>query len=236
MTNQLTTDPMTDTSHPAHQARLILVDSEHFAVRFLVPVLSLGLVIVVHILGAALLAGQVEGASPGCVMLPVDAVVLYVGGQLIERLLKRVLPSRRSAQLDDKALVIMDGRTRPPLTITFDWLQTVNVSAWRFDIPRRARVPKGWYCMAVHLLQDETEAVLYTFMPPEEAELVIGYNRFVRLRSRKETEANSDLSAVAEQRRLLKLEDKRWNDGAEITKDDFRALLTVMQRRVAGWY
>jgi hypothetical protein len=216
--------------------RLIPIDSEHFAIRFLVPVLTIVLVVGVHLLGTALLDNAQEGVNPVCLMLPIDLVLLLAGGYTIERLLKRALPSRRVARLSDATLTITDGRSRPPQQVTINWQQTVNVKAWRFTVARRTRVPKGWYCMALHLLQDEIEAVLYTFMPPDEAEYVIGYDRFIRLRPRKETESNTDLSAVAEQRRLLKLEDVRWHDGAEIARDDFRAILEIMQRRVPGWY
>jgi hypothetical protein len=233
MTHNITDSSTTsDTDHEV----VIPIDQEHFMIRFLVPVLTIVLVIVTHFVGAMVLAATVEGVTAGCVMLPIDVGVLVAGGYTIERILKRVLPSRRSARLSDTALTIIDARTKPPAKITFDWRETVNVRAWRFEVPRRTRVPKGWYCMALYLLQDETEAVLYTFMPPVEAENVIGYHQFVRLRPRKETESNTDLNAVAEQRRLLKLEDIRWDDGAEIKRDDFRALLAVMQRRVPGWY
>ncbi len=72
-------------------------------------------------------------------------------------------------------------------------------------------------------------------MPPQEAENAIGYRYFVRLRPRRETQSNTDLSAVAEQRRLLKLEDQRWNDGAEIAREDFHAVLRILQQRVPDW-
>ena len=216
--------------------RLITIDSEHFAIRFLVPVLTIAFVVVAHLIGTVLLADAFEDTNSVCLMLPVDFGLLLVGGYTIERLLKRALPSRRKAWLSDTGLTFTDGRVNPPEELTINWLQTVNVKAWRFVVPRRTRVNKGWYCMALHLLQDETEAVVYTFMSPDEAETVIGYNQFVRLRPRKETESNTDLSAVAEQRRFLKLEDARWHDGAEIGREDFQAILAVLQRRVPGWY
>jgi hypothetical protein len=57
----------------------------------------------------------------------------------------------------------------------------------------------------------------------------------VRLRPRRETESNTDLRAAAEQRRLLRLEDARWRDGAEIAQDDFRAMLAALTPHVPGW-
>ncbi len=229
-------DSLTMNQAAAAPERLIKIDSDHFAIRFLVPVLTIILVVGTHFLGTALLNDAIKGVNPVCVILPVDLGMLLAGGYSIERLLKRALPSRRSARLSDTMLTITDGRVKPPHVITIDWLQTVNVKAWRFAVTRRTRVPKGWYCMALHLLQDETEAVIYTFMPPDEAEHIIGFDHFTRLRPRKETESNTDLSAAAEQRRLLKLEDVRWRDGAEIARDDFQAILAVLQRRLPGWY
>ncbi len=218
------------------QLRPIRIDAEHFSIRFLVPVLSIVLVILLHLLGTAILDGLMEGGeNPSCIMLPIDLVALVGFGFGLERLLKRVMPSRRSAALGDRELIVTDARANPPIVTRLDWDKAVNVKAWRFTVSRRTRVPKGWYCMAVHLLQDEQEAIFYTFMPPPEAEASIGYTNFVRLRPRKETQSNSDLTAAAEQRRLLRLEDARWSDGAEITREDFRALLAVLQRWVPGW-
>mgnify|MGYP005838304629 CR=1 FL=1 len=220
----------------ATSERQIVIDAEHFPVRFWGPVLVLGLVVLAHIVGMAL-ARRILGASvsPLCVVLPADIVVLIAGGALIERLLRRLLPSRRSATLSDRALVITDARRSPARVTRIEWERTVNVKAWRFPVQRRTRVPKGWYCMALHLLQDEEEAILYTFMPPQEAENAVGYKYFVRLRPRRETQSNTDLSAVAEQRRLLKLEDQRWYDGAEIAREDFHAMLRVIQQHVPDW-
>jgi len=220
-----------DPTAPRH----IVIDAEHFSVRFLVPVLAVALVIVFHVAAQMALSGPLDGGSAVCVVLPLDVLVLIAGGYAIERVLKRLLPSRRAAALSDDALVVTDARRSPPQVTRIEWDRTVNVAAWRFAVKRRARVPKGWYCMALRLLQDEQEATFYTFMPPEESEHSLGADEFVRLRSRQEVESGADLSAVAQQRRLLKLEDARWTDGAEISREDFHALLAALQRHVPGW-
>lgn len=225
-----------DESTLSGDQRVIKIDTEHFLIRLLVPVLTIGTVVVVYIGGLSLLRGLGdEGISPTCVVLPVALAVLLGGGYVIERVLKRLMPSRRSAVMTAEALTVTDARRSPPDVRRIEWHNTVNVTAWRFRVARRSRVPKGWYCMALRLLQDETELYLYAFMSQGEAERAIGYNNFVRLRPRKETQSNTDLSAVAEQRRLLKLEDARWNDGAEVQREDFHALLAMLQRRVPGW-
>ena len=187
----------------ASSERHIVIDAEHFPVRFWGPVLALGMVVLAHIVGMALAKRVLEpSVSPLCVVLPADLLVFISGGALIDRLLRRVWPSRRSATLSEEALVITDARRSPARITRIEWNRTVNIKAWRVPVQRRTRVPKGWYCMALHLLQDEEEAIFYTFMPPQEAENAIGYRYFVRLRPRRETQSNTDLSAVAEQRRL----------------------------------
>ncbi|MBI5958926.1 MAG: hypothetical protein HY866_09340 [Chloroflexi bacterium] len=216
-------------------ARPIKIDADHFGIRVLVPTLTVALLLVVHLGGMVAVDRSVEGVNPACLVLPVDLVVLLGAGYVIERILKRLMPSRRRAELSDTALAITDRRRKPAQMTLIDWQQIVNVMAWRFEVRRRTRVPKGWFCLAVQLVQDEREVILYTFMSSAEAEKVSGYKNFARLRPRRETESNTDLRAAAEQRRLLRLEDARWRDGAEISKEDFLAMLAVLQRRVPDW-
>ncbi len=220
---------------PAAAERHIVIDAEHFAVRFWVPVLALIFTAVFHFVAMALVGGALEDTSPLCLVLPLD-VLAFVGGSFaLDRLLKRWLPSRRSATLSEQALVVTDWRRSPAHISRIDWGRTVNVKAWRFVVRRRTRVPKGWFCMALQLLQDEDDAILYTFMSPQDAEQLAGYGHFTRLRPRQETLSNADLSVATEQRRLLLLEDRRWEDGAEISADDFRAVLAMVRQHVPEW-
>jgi len=231
----MTDNPVSPGTALASDERQITIDAEHAAVRWLVLILTAALVVLVHLAGTALARRLDDGISAACIVLPLDAAALVAGGLTIESVLKRSIPSRRSATLSEQALIVRDERHDPPRITRIAWDKTVNVKAWRFTISRRARVQKGWYCMAVHLLQDEEEAVFYTFMPPQEAEAVLHYQRFVRLRPRQEIRSSTDLNTVAEQRRLLKLEDARWNDGAELSKEDFKALLESLRQHVPDW-
>jgi hypothetical protein len=233
-------DPMTDNAsynvQSAPGERAISVDSEHFKVRLLVPILTIAVTVAAHFIGMRVLDELVgDNVSPLCLMLPIDLAVLLGAGTLIERMLKRALPSQRTGRLSDEAVALDDARRNPPDVRKIYWDRLVNVNAWYFVIKRRTRVPKGWYCMAVHLLQDDTELIFYTFMSPKDAEALPTYSQFVRLRPRKETETQTDLRQIATQRRLLKLEDARWMDGAEIGADDFRALLAHIEARAAVW-
>jgi hypothetical protein len=221
---------------PTGDERLIIIDEEHFSVRLLVPVLVIGATLLVHVAGRAILDRLLPtGVNTLCVILPIDLLTLFAVGYGIEAGLKRLFPSRRCATLSEQALTIHDGRVNPPEITRLDWNSTVNVLAWYFPIRRRTRVPKGWHCMSIHLLQDQDEVILYAFMSPQDAQHVPGHKNFVRLRPRKETESATDLHTAAGQRRLLKLEGARWADGAEIAADDFIAVLNVLSQVVPGW-
>lgn len=227
---------MTENASSAPGERVIPVDTEHFKVRLLVPILTAVAVVAAHLVATRVLDALMgEDASPLCLVLLIDLAVLVGAGMLIERALKRFLPSRRNARLSDERVVLSDERRSPPDVREIAWDQMVNVNTWYFEIKRRARVPKGWYCMAVHLLQNDTELIFYAFMSPKDAEALPSYNRFVRLRPRKEAEPHTDLRQAATQRRLLKLEDARWIDGAEIAPDDLRSLLAMIEIRVPEW-
>jgi hypothetical protein len=216
--------------------RHIKVDTEQFSVRFLVPTIAIGLTLVTHFLSRYLFEDVLTvNFSAECIIIPLDLIMLVLAGYSTEQFLKRVMPSRREATLSDQALILIDGRKKPPLITHIEWDQKIEVLAWRFEVTRRTRVPKGWYCMALHFAQDDTEAVVYGFMPPDDAEKVPGYHQFTLLRQRKETLSSTDLSASAHQRRLLKLEDRRWQDGAEFHTEDFTALLDIMGNQVPNW-
>lgn len=216
--------------------RTINIDTEHFKIRFLLPVLTFGLLLLVHFGGQWLLRQTFDGLNWLCIVLPLDVAVLFAGSAMIERGLKLLMPSKRSAVLAPDGLTVQDARQNPPDVTHITWDNPVTLRAWRFEVRRRgSRVPRGWYCMALQVLQDEDDAIIYAFLPQKETEDLPEYDEFVRLRPRKETESNTDLNAVAQQRRLLKLEDRRWEDGAEISRDDFRALLQALAHHVPAW-
>ena len=130
-------------------ARLIKIDTEHFLIRLLLPLLTVGLVLLVHFGGQWFVKSRIEGVNWLCLVLPADAVALFGGSMLLERGLKMLLPSRRSAVLTGEELVVTDARKNPPDVTRIDWDGTVNVKAWHFKVQRRgSRVPRGWYCMS----------------------------------------------------------------------------------------
>ncbi len=189
--------------------RHIKVDTEQFSVRFLVPTIAIGLTLITHFLSRYLFEEVLNvDFSAECIIIPLDLIVLVLAAYSTEGFLKLVMPSRREATLGDQALILIDGRKRPPQITQIEWEQEIEIQAWRFEVTKRTRVPKGWYCLALHFAQNGDEAIVYGFLSPDDAEKVPGFHQFIRLRPRKETVSSTDLNASAHQRRLLKFEDR----------------------------
>src|SRR5262249_5597283 len=153
------------------------------------------------------------------------AFVIAVGGSmgvasLGERRLKDLWPSGRSLTLDGQGLELQDSRKGKESNIRMTWEQRINILAWRFVIDRRAaHVQRGAYMLCVQLLQDQSQVAIYTFMPSKEAEKLEQFSAFSALMPRATVDKEKSglsIREVSEQRRLLKAEDSRWHEGAEI--------------------
>ncbi|MDZ4766804.1 MAG: hypothetical protein SGI73_19875 [Chloroflexota bacterium] len=106
---------------------------------------------------------------------------------------------------------------------------------WRFEISKRARVPKGWSMMAVALERGGEYLPLYTFMSPDQVSAFDPQGQFRRLRGKKETSTptvnplRDDLRLAGEDRRLNDAETARWMSGAEMTREDFAAYVASVR-------
>ncbi len=164
----------------------------------------------------------------------VGIVVAVLVAVVADRYLKRLWPSGRSLVVNSTGLQLRDQRKNRHQETRISWDQRVNILAWRFAVERgSARVPKGWNMLAMKLLQDEAEFVFYAFMPPKEASALPAYSTFTLLTSRSAIEKGDlSLREASEQRRLLKAEDERWQDGAEVRREDFGALVASIMQHI----
>jgi hypothetical protein len=77
---------------------------------------------------------------------------------------------------------------------------------------------------------------LYTFMPEKTAKVMSGFDSFILLAPRAQLDSNDlALRQKVEQRRLHKAEDMRWEDGAELRRQDFEKLMEIFAQRVPNW-
>lgn len=202
------------------------VDPEHAALRLAIIGTFIGLTLVSYIVLNIVLQG--EGLN---IIAMLGALALGIGGmQLIDGFLKRRWPSGRALEIaGDKIRLVLRDHVQNEI----DGTQHVNVMMWRFEIKKRARAPKGWYVIALALMQDDIYVPVYTFVSPEDFKMLPFSSQYAKLSPRKEAE--QDMRLAGQQRRLLNAEAARWNEGAEITKPDFDAYVTQLKNRFPVW-
>ena len=226
-----------DAGSVSGEPRTMLVDQEHIGLRLVVPLLSFFACIGSYWVGLQLTADMTEGSSLVMLLVVLPGAILIALGTAwgAERLVRRYWPSGRVLKVDSQGISL---RNRGRDEVTLNWRGRVNVLAWRFVIPpRRGRVPKGWYCMACELVQDDRSMTVYAFLPPNEAKEVAHYDRFVPLASRKtwERATPAERLAMGDQARYQSAEMQRWDRGAEMDRGDFAALVGIIGRRVQEW-
>lgn len=219
------------------EPRVILVDQEHAGLRVLVPLLTFFTCIGTYWFGMQIISNAGSGSTSLTllIVLPASVIAALAVAWLGERVVKRLWPSRRHLQVETSGLTL---RNRGETEAALNWDQRVNVVSWRFVVPpRRGRVPKGWYCMACRLTQDDAAITLYSFFPPDEAKELAFFDQFAVLASRKmwEKATPAERLAMGEQARLHSAEAERWQYGAELTRQDFADLMHVLGARVEGW-
>lgn len=218
-------DAMTQFSNNNDQTAMqrLSVDAEHGGIRFAIPVLAiLGFVLVVW-LGPVLFNVLGLGDSFfATLLIPLAIGFAILAAFIGERVLKQVWPSGREIVFDERSLIL---RNKKQENVTMRLQDRINVLAWRFTVARRGRVPKGHYCMAFQVLQDEMKFTVYTFFSPRDLEAFTDAERFTPLSARRNVDDERlNIRVAGEQRRLLQAEDDRWRDGAELSRDDFSIL------------
>lgn len=207
------------------------VDREHVRLRLGVVVIFVVLWVVVFALVNALIPSAGLNLIAGLIAFAVAAF----GGRLLEPRLKQVWPSGRSLVLDSQgARLTKNGQLQSEISAA----STANVHYWRFKIPRRGRMPKGWFVVACALQQDDIYVAAYTFASPEKTEQFERITRFTELVSNKAKPNNArtdSLRAAGEQRRLHLAEDHRWHNGAELSNEDFEQFIRSLSEQFPLW-
>lgn len=157
-------------------------------------------------------------------------------GWAVERYLHVIWPSGRWLKVDDEGVSLHE---RSGKTIQIKWADPVDVLSWHFVV-RRARVstPKGWYCVACRLAQEDRVITPYSFLSPTNAQAVAQWKAFPELISRKHSgrqEVERSPQRADGQEPLWAAEKDRWEDGAEMIPVDFAALLAALEQRLTGW-
>ncbi len=210
---------------------ILPVDREHMGIRFGL----VGFYVIFWIITFVVMNALIPSAGPNIIAGLIAFVGAAVGIRLVDPLLKERWPSGRTVEIDAMGVRI---RKRGVVESEVKSEETANILLWRFKIPRRGRMPKGWSVVACAVEQNNVYLPIYAFASPEQVERINQVARFVELiKSSNNTAGNNSesLRLAGEQRRLRLAEEHRWNDGAEMTIEDFTAFVTHMTNRYPLW-
>lgn len=210
--------------------KLVLpVDPEHGALRVAVMLSFVVALIVAYFIVNAIMPQ--EGIN--LLALIVGLGVATVTVQVIDAAFKRRWPSGRTLEVDSGGVrLALHGETQREIASG----QPASALWWRFEIQRRARAPKGWYVVAMALNQGDDYLAVYTFMSPQDFELLPMKQLYVALAKDKPlADAASDFRAAGRERRIRTAENARWSEGAEIDTAGFSAYIDALRRRYPDW-
>ncbi|GAB1420806.1 hypothetical protein MASR2M15_09290 [Anaerolineales bacterium] len=164
----------------------------------------------------------------------VSAVLAGIITYILDKRIKKLLPSKRRIRIDDHQISLYKGDT---LELSLDPQKQINLLYWRFPVPRAHRVPKGWWVTCIALDQDDTMLALYTFIDPKEFDSMPKVKEYIDLKTKKDLEKlkSSDLKLAGIQRRLHEAERVRELNGAELAPEDYKEVIEYMQKRFGKW-
>lgn len=218
------------------EARVIPVDVEHAGVRLGVPLAAVAGGVLIYLVASAILNSLGSAGPLICLALIIAGTGGVITAGLADRALKRLWPSKRLLRVDDDGVQLLDRRRREENVMRIAWAARINAIAWRFTVKRgSARINKGSIMLGCQLVQDETSMIVYTFAPSADADDP-RYKDFVQLMPRTVVaKSELPLREANRQRRLLRLEDERWEDGAELLPADFAYLIDRLEAHGPVW-
>jgi hypothetical protein len=170
---------------------------------------------------------------------------------LLERWLKRVWHSGNKLTLQNEEIHVSQ---RDKDDMDFDLNNNFSNLNWYFELSgykrggRERRVPENWLCLCCQIQQDENRLIVYTFAPPKKTAV---YQNNHPLLFEKLNPTNiyefHEVGRFAPPTRPSKLppevisgkngrywlaEQRRWQNGLELTFDDFETFLATLQTRI----
>jgi hypothetical protein len=213
----------TETSPPQHPKTLYPVDAEHGQLRLAVA----GVFILIAVMSFFILVAVIPANMFNLLAVLGSLIISAALTSGIERQLKARWPSGREVGLSDEAIYLSrQGHVRQAIALNGE----AQLLRWCFEINKRARVPRGWWMVAVavrNMATEETIAV-YALVSPEDYSKLNETKRFVPLKKLADSEGGG-IRVAGQQKRLHTAEQVRWNDGAEMKPEDFRALVDRLE-------
>jgi hypothetical protein len=209
------------------QQTIYTVDAEHGRLRLVVLVVFL----VAWAITFAIFSSIIQSTGLNVIALLISMGIAFALATLVERQLKQRFPSGRTVVVDSTGVKLMrNGQLEQEMPANL----AVNQLFWRFIIRKRARVPKGWSMLACALTHEDKYLTVYTFMSPAHLDNYPGTQTFIEL-VKQQPQNRTDLRAGGEQRRLYDAESHRYNEGAEMSVDDFKRYVGQIATQFPEW-
>jgi hypothetical protein len=175
--------------------------------------------------------------------------------------LKRVWHSGIELSLGDTELGFKSGK-RPVdeeaeefEELFFEWSKNINLTRWFFELSgygragRERRVSSKWLCLACQIQQNDARLIAYSYFPPQAAavwtenqqlsepfhsiSLALLYSEAGKKKREATTRPTipSNMLTGSDGRYWL-AEQKRWQEGVELTQEDFAILMEYMEQRI----
>jgi hypothetical protein len=244
----------------SHGRTTLHADPEHAGIRALIPLLMLlGIGFSFYLIMGlwALLAGA--DGRPDYAVLVACAGALPLGIGLaagVERFLKQLWRSGKTVVVDETAVILRQNKEDRR---EIYWARPYQLTGWYFSLngyPRGGRernFPASYYCVALQAQQDETRIICFCFVDPATLEDWRQSNAFHKIKpadlfeggftsrgftsrgftSRFTLPTRPQLSAqllAGPSGRYWLAERNRWQEGVELTPDDFTTLWRSVER------
>ena len=190
------------------------------------------------------------------------AILLALGmAWAAETYLKRAWHSGITLRLGDSELGFQMGKRGQSQAeenseeIVFEWSKNLNLTRWYFELigypraGRERRVSSKWICLACQLQQDEARLILFGYFPPDEAAV---WTENQKLAEPFHSISLAHLYAEAGKKgrgaatrpkipssmltgsdgRYWLAEQKRWQEGVELTQEDFATFMEYMEQKL----
>jgi hypothetical protein len=185
--------------------------------------------------------------SLSCVL---GLIVALAISAVFEKWLKRIWPSGRKLVLAEDAIRIEDKNRAKRVIKRTNRLANLN---WYFNLEgyrrggREKRLPKKWLCLASQIQQGDARLIVHTYMPVQKAKIwleneadepkfheiqpddVYESSLSARLGAPTRPAISKEVLASSDGRYWL-AERHRWDEGFELTPDDFATLMDYLAR------
>ena len=223
-------------------------DQEHSGIRVTIVLVLVAAFVLTFALVSALLNAFPENGISDYV-LPISCVIGLLAALAIagaaEHLLKQRWHSGRMVVLGDDGI---EASLAGDSTISIDWTKRMAATKWYFSLKgyprggRERRVPASWLCLACQLQQDEHRLVVFGYLPPSKAELLLEGEAFHQIRPPELYDLGPFRRRLASTDRpklpasLLTGKDgpywlaerRRWASGLELTAEDLATFVEVV--------